>query len=128
MNSKDTDDDIIGDDGTGAAHLGQITAARNGTIFKGRINCVEVPVGGTTDIALWAATEATGVEDTLISALTATELIQSQNDSTPWELDDNLRIPTLPAAGKYLYLVVDGAGVDDVYSAGQFLIEFWGVT
>ena len=64
-------DDIIAKaDGTANCHIGQITAAVNGTIFGGSMRCLEVPAGGGADINLWYADEATGAEDTLVTALT----------------------------------------------------------
>jgi len=127
LTSAATDDDIIGDEGTGAAHLGQITAARNGTIYKGQMSCMETPLTGDDDIALWSATAATGVEDTLITALAGdAELVQSQGDSTPWVAGDEIALAALPAADTYLYLVVDGTGTAGTYTAGKFMIELWG--
>lgn len=128
LHSTNTDDDIIGVEGVGAASLGQILAAKNGTIFMGRMTCIELPAGGQPDIALWAADEATGVEDTLISALTnQVELVQSQGDGTAWAAGDVINIPIFAADTQWLYLVSDGAITDGEYTAGKFLIEFWGV-
>jgi len=128
LNSKNTDLDIIGVDGTGVAHLGQITAALNGTIFMGNMRCIELPAGGDPNISLYSAAEATGVEDTLISALTETLLLNSQGDGTDWAAGDDINIATFPAANEYLYLVQgDATGTDGTYTAGKFIIEFWGV-
>ncbi len=130
LDGSGTDNDIIGDLGTGEAHIGRITAAVSGTIYKGRMTCIELPAGGNPAIALWAATESTGVEDTLIGALTSTELLASGGDSSDWVAGEVFDIPitTLPAADQYLYLVNgDGTGPDAEFSAGIFLIEFWGV-
>jgi len=128
LHSTNTDDDIIGVEGVGAASLGQILAGLNGTIFMGRMTCIELPAGGQPDIALWAADEATGVEDTLITALTnQVELLQSQGDGTAWAAGDVINIPVFAGEAQYLYLVSDGAITDGEYTAGKFLIEFWGV-
>ena len=43
--------DIIGKQGTANCHLGQITAAVNGTILFGEINCLETPAGGEPDMS-----------------------------------------------------------------------------
>lgn len=121
LNCGGTADDVIGVDGVGAAHLGRITAARNGTIIGGRMTCLEAPTGGGTDIDLYSATEATGVEDTAISALTETRLINAGVSS----LGSIDFCTALPAAGEYLYLAnVDGSNA--TYTAGRLLIEFWG--
>jgi hypothetical protein len=121
LNSGGTADDVIGADGSGVAHLGQITAARNGTIFAGLLTCIETPTGGDPDIDLHSATEATGVEDTAISALTETKLCNSG------DLTSASRIPltAFPAANEYLYLT-SGDATAATYTAGIVLIELWG--
>ncbi len=122
LNSSATIGDIIGADGAGAAHLGQITAARNGTIFAGRITCLETPATGDDDIDLYSATEDTGVEDTAIGDLTETQLCNS-GDLTNASI---VPLTAFPAADEYLYLVgqtADGAGT---YTAGILVIELWG--
>ena len=103
LQSGGTAGDIIGKNGSGAAYLGQITAANNGTILGVSITCLEAPVGGDADIDLYSATEATGVEDTAISALTETQIINS----------GTLAVGTIArgntiAANQYLYLVGQG--------------------
>ena len=121
-NCGGTAGDIIGDDGTAnPCHIGQITTARNGTIFHGTLRCVETPGGGDTDIDLYAATEGTGVEDGAISSLTETQLV---NGGTHSAGDEDL-LAAYPAANQYLYLVGQGGG-NATYTAGQFLIELYG--
>ena len=112
--------DIIGANGAGAAHLGQITAAVNGTIVAGRLTCLETPTGGDTDIDLYSATEATGVEDTAIGDLAETQLVNSGGVAA-----GNVFAIVPPAADKYLYLVGQGTGNTN-YTAGKLLIELWG--
>jgi hypothetical protein len=120
LNSGGTADDIIGDDGTGVAHLGQITAAVNGTVIAGRLTCLETPATGDDDIDVYSATEATGVEDTLITALTQTQLCNSGD-----LIAGSVVAVTAPAADQYLYLV-GGTGGSATYTAGILLLEFWG--
>ena len=120
LQSGGTAGDIIGKNGSGAAYLGQITAANNGTILGVSITCLEAPVGGDADIDLYSATEATGVEDTAISALTETQIINS----------GTLAVGTIArgntiAANQYLYLVGQGTS-NAAYSAGRLLIEITG--
>ena len=122
LNSGGTADDIIGADGAGVAHLGQITAAVNGTIFAGKITCLETPTGGDPDIDLWYANEATGVEDTLITALTGEIQCIDHGDWTGAQMDV---LTAFPAADKYLYLTT-GNATDATYTAGILLIELWG--
>ena len=70
--------DIIGVDGTAlVCHIGQITAARNGTILTGSMECFEAPAGGDPDINVHSATEGTGVEDGEIGDLTETLLVNA---------------------------------------------------
>ena len=128
LNSKNTDDDIIGDDNTGEAWIANLTTAENGLIYKAWITCTELPAGGDPNIALWEAENSVGVEDTSITALTnQTELIQSQNDGSDWAANDTFVLATLPSMGEYLYLVQgDATGTNGTYTAGRFHLEFWG--
>ena len=117
--------DIIGINGTSlVCHLGQITAARNGTIVGGRIICLETPAGGDPDIDLWYATEATGTEDAAISTLTETQVTDG-GDHALGNID-YFSAGVAPAADSYLYLVA-GATTDADYTAGRLIIEMWGV-
>ncbi len=122
LNSGGTAEDIIGADGAGVAHLGQITAAGNGTIFAGKITCLETPTGGDPDINLWYADEATGVEDTLVTDLTGEIQCINHGDWTGGEQDV---LTAFPAANKYLYLTTTEV-TDATYTAGILLIELWG--
>ena len=122
LSSSTTDLDIIGQ-GAVAAHLGQITAARTGTILTGRVTCLEAPVGGVTDIDLYSATEATGVFDGGIAALTETALLTS---GAAWTLGRTVPIAAVPAANEYLYLTCGTLGTAAAYTAGKFLIELEG--
>jgi len=121
LNSGGTADDVIGDDGTGVAHLGQITAAKNGTIVAARMTCLETPATGDDDIDIHSATEATGVENTAISALTETKLCNS-GDLTA----GSVVAVTPPAADQYLYLTGGTGDSEATYTAGILLIELFG--
>ena len=120
--SSTTDLDIIGVGAT-AAYLGQITAARNGTILTGRMTCLEVPAGGADDIDLYAATEATGVFDAGIGTLAETALVTSGG---AWSLGLTKGFSGIPAANQYLYLCGGEAAANGTYTAGKFLIELEG--
>ena len=114
--------DIIGKAATANSHIGQITAAVNGTVLGGKLTCLEAPAGGDPDINLWYADEATGAEDAAITSLTN----QTQMcDSGDLALNSVISIPTPPAADKYIYMVT-GAATDADYTAGKLLIEFFG--
>ena len=114
--------DIIGVDGTSnVCHIGQITAARNGTILAGRMTCFEAPCGGDPDINVHSATEGTGVEDGAISSLTETLLVNA-GDAT---LGSVVIFTAVPAADEFLYLTL-GDTTNADYTAGKLLIELFG--
>ena len=121
--ASSTDDlDIIGK--LGAAHIGQITAAINGTIVGGTITCLEAPTGGIADIDLYAATVGTGAFDDGIEPLTETALLTAGD---AWTLGEMKALSGTPAANGYLYLCGGAAGTAATYTAGKLLIELIGV-
>ncbi len=122
LNSGGTAHDIIGADGAGVAHLGQITAARNGTIFAGTLTCIETPTGGDPDVDLWDAIEASGVEDTGIAALTGEHQLCDGGDSSAGSV---IPLTVYPVANQYLYLTTEEV-TDATYTAGIIVIELWG--
>lgn len=114
--------DIIGVNGTSnPCHIGQITAAQNGTIIAGSMECFEAPAGGDPDINVHSATEGTGVEDGAISGLTETLLVNS-GDAT---LGSKVFFTAFPAADEFLYLTL-GDTTDADYTAGKLLITLIG--
>ena len=115
--------DIIGKAATANSHIGQITAAVNGTVLGGKLTCLEAPAGGDPDINLWYADEATGTEDAAVTGLTNQVQICNSGDLA---LNSVVSLATV-AADKYLYMAT-GAATDGDYSAGKLLIEFWGYT
>mgnify|MGYP003144695632 CR=1 FL=1 len=112
--------DIIGKDGSGVAFIGQVTTANQGTVFGVTMTCLETPAGGSTDIDLFSATEGTGVNDTAITALTETQIINAGAASA-----GTMVAGGDIAADQFLYLVSQGTG-DAAYTAGRFLIEITG--
>ncbi len=118
-----TDGDIIGKS-TNPAHLGQITAARNGTIAGGRVCCLELPAGASTDIDLFTANLATGKLDDAISGLTGQAALVTAGGA--WTNGAVKGLTAVPPANDYLYLT-NGAGANaGTYTAGKFLIELFG--
>ena len=114
--------DIIGVNGTSlVCHIGQITAARNGTILTGSMECFEAPAGGDPDINVHSATEGTGVEDGAIADLTETLLV-NDGDAT---LGSKVYFTAVPAADQFLYLTT-GDATDADYTAGKLFIELMG--
>lgn len=120
LNSGGTAGDIIGDDGEGVAYITQVTASGTGTIFGVTITCLETPAGGDADIDLYSATEGTGIEDSAISALTETQIINSGSLSA-----GSVVYGGSISANQYLYLVGQGTS-DATYTAGRLLIELIG--
>lgn len=125
LNSQAADGDIIGVDATAnPCHIGQITAARSGTVIGGKITCLETPAGGDPNVDLYSATEGTGVEDGAIADLTETALLDAATD---WAAGDTRFLTAFPAADEYLYLTQgDATGTDGTYTAGRFQIELLG--
>ena len=123
LNSGDAVNDIIGKAATANCHIGQITAAINGTILAGYMQCLETPAGGEPDIDLYSATVATGTEEALVTDLTETALLATGADWT------NILAPkgltTVPPADGYLYLTGSQA-TNDTYTAGKLLIKLYG--
>ena len=120
LNSGGTAGDIIGVDGTALpCYIARLPTM---TVLGGRMTCLEAPAGGDDDIDLYSAAEGTGVEDSAITALTETQIInggtQSAGTVTYFAAD--------PSANHYFYLVGQSTS-DATYTAGRFLIEVFGV-
>ena len=122
--SSTTDLDIIGT--SGVSHIGQITAAKNGTLFFGQVTCLETPAGGIVDIDFYSATEGTGVFDGAVGDLAETVML-TKGGNWSAAAATQIAFAALPAANKYMYITGGAAGTAAAYSAGQFLIELWGV-
>ncbi|MDB9996613.1 hypothetical protein OAE49_06310 [Gammaproteobacteria bacterium] len=112
--------DIIGKDGSGVAYIGRVTTANQGTVFGVTMECFETPAGGDPDINLHSATEATGVEDTPISDLTETLIINGGDAAV-----GTRTVGGTIAADQYLYLTA-GATTDATYTAGRLVITITG--
>lgn len=120
LQSGGTAGDIIGKNGAGVAYIGRVTAANSGTVFGVRMTCYELPAGGDTDIDLYSATEGTGVEDSAITALTETQILNSGTLAL-----GTVVYGTDIVADQYLYLVGQGTS-NAAYTAGRLLIEIFG--
>ncbi len=115
--------DIIGVEAAANSHFGAITLAESGLLYAGSMTCVEAPATGEPDLDLYCAVEATGAEDSAISALDETALLTAGAD---WTLLLSKALTAMPITGEYLYLVGGGGTTDAVYTAGQFIIELYG--
>ena len=117
--------DIIGIGAVAPAHLGQITAARNGTILSGRMTCLELP-STLTDIDLYSATVGAGATtyfEADIASLVETKLLEKGG---AWSAGDVTVLSAMPAADAFLYLVNGVADSAEAFGAGKFLIELEG--
>ena len=124
LSATTTADDIIGT--AGVSHIGQITAALNGTLFYGQVTCLETPAGGDLDIDFWSATEGTGAYDALVTDL-AEVIMRANGGNWAAAVATPIAFTNLPAADKYMYMAVGSAGgAPGEYSAGQFMIELYG--
>ena len=116
---------VIGNTGGAAAsHLGQITTAVNGLIYKAEISCLEAPTGGGADIDLSfntsnLAQNANGASGSPVTLNTAQLAIGEYFDSTGVTLTANL-------ADHYIYLLDVGTSAAE-YTAGKFVIRLYGV-
>jgi len=124
LTSAGTLGDIIGKDATANCHLGQITAAINGTILGGTMTCLETPDGGEEDIDIYSATVATGTENAAIGDLTETAVL---NTGADWTAGTIKAFADVPDNG-YLYFTVGTSSSPTAgdYTAGRFLIQMWG--
>ena len=112
--------DIIGKNDAGIAYIARVTTADNGVIFGVSMECFETPAGGDPDINLHSATEGTGVEDTAISDLTETLIINGGDQAAGSRTAGGTIV-----ADQYLYLTT-GAATDGAYTAGRLVITLLG--
>lgn len=122
LDGPGTADDIIGQSAAANCHLGQITAAKNGTIFAGEMRCLEAPAGTNIDVNLNAASVGTGVENADVKALDGyAQLLNAGN----WTVNTFKGLTAFPAANSYLYLS-SGVATEAAVTAGIFVITLWG--
>jgi hypothetical protein len=121
--SSTTDLDVIGVAGAGC-HIGQVTAAQNGTVYGIRMTCLEAPAGGVTDIDLYSADEATLAFDSAISAATGEVALITAGGA--WTAATTRGNSDVPVANQYLYLLGGAGGTAATYTAGKFVIELFG--
>ena len=125
LNSGGTAGDIVGVTSETNCHIGQLSAAVNGTIVYGQITCLETPATGDDDIDFYSTvTESTGTQDVAISGLTGETAFTNSGDWTGAPATPEL-LSALPGVG-YMYMVNQTTAATATYSAGQFLIELWG--
>lgn len=120
-----TDLDIIGESAAANCTWGQLTTAINGALVAGKMTCLEVPAGGTADIDLYSSNVATGVQDVIITDVTLGTETALVTSGGAWTSGAAKGMTALPTANDYLYLT-NGAAAGGTFSAGKFLIEFFG--
>jgi hypothetical protein len=124
--------DVIGKVGTANCHLGQYTTAKMGTLFAGRMTCLEVVAGGEPDIDLYSSNVATGTENVAYDHSdmgTETALLTAGQDwiaALSANQFNTAALTALPTADDYFYLTKGANASTSEYTAGKFLIELWG--
>lgn len=116
--------DVIGETGGGAAYIGQITAANNGTVVAVEIVCVEAPTTGVADIDFNAATANDAVYSDDITAEAG--YVQLLAAGGVWAIGDRKVFTTLPSADHYIYLSSGAAGTTGAYGGGIFIMRIYG--
>ena len=121
--SDATDNVAIGETGGQAnAHFGRLTVADCGVIFAGSVECFEVPAGGEPDLDFFGDNSGTIAEGA--DGSTDNSLLDRGAD---WVAGDLKYMTGNPDADDYLYITVGkGSGDSSEYSAGIFLITFYG--
>ena len=120
LGSTTTANDIVGVAG-GPAHIGQITAARNGTIFAGKITCLETPTTNMSDLDLAASATGTGA---FAEAVTSPTVLV---DTGGFSINAIEALTNFPSDNDYLY-ITSATTTAAVASAdkGILLIELYG--
>jgi len=119
LKSKDTAADAIGLATGVDAYLGQYTAAIFGILYKMELICLEAPVTGDDDInVMFNAAADLGYDDAAgTTGLDAGVLAlgESVDDLSPGVSEDD-----------YIYLTAGTGDVDNVYTAGMYIIRLYG--
>jgi len=124
LQSATSDNDVIGVAATALpCHFGQITAARNGTIFGGQVTCLEV-AASLDDVNFYSAAAGTWVHEDSITADTAE--VSLVNAAGAWTLGERKAMSGVPPADQYLYVTNGGIDTADPFVSGKFLIEMVG--
>ena len=129
MKSKNDEGDVIGIAGTNSASLMKWDTSEHGIMYKMEAACVEAPTGGTEDIDIRSNAAGGLTYDGDGNAFTA--LLAAGGD---WAVGKRLGTDgangtqtQIAANGDHIYLVAGDAGTDGIYTAGKFIIKFYGV-
>lgn len=123
LDSSGTTNDVIGTavPGTDPAYLGRNVTATNGVIYKVEMTCLEVPLTGDADIILVQGSAADETFDDTV--LNTAALCDGTGDWTLGETVVNIA-PAITA--NYYYYLTQGAADNATYTAGQYMIRFYG--
>ena len=117
--------DIIGVNGAANCHLGQITTAKNGKLYKGELSCLTVPATGEPDIDVASGSVATGTQDAAASGLSG--YVLNLDHAADFTLQgQTLTFASVPVADSYIYLVASGGADTAVYTAGEVKLTLYG--
>ena len=121
LDSSGVENDVIGLSTGGAAYLGRNVVATNGIIYRVEMICLEVPATGDADIILVQGSAADEEFDDTV-ANTAV-LCDGTGD---WVLGETIvnNVPSITA--NYYYYLTQGGTDNNTYTAGQYLIRFYG--
>jgi hypothetical protein len=124
LQSADSDLDVIGVEDTALpCHIGQITAAVNGTILGGTMQCLEA-FASLTDVGIYSAASGVLVYEDLITdeaaeVVIVTPIVQAITGGA-------IPIAGVPTANHYLYMVNGAADTPAAFTAGKFLLTLYG--
>lgn len=121
LDSSGVANDVIGLNTGGAAYIGRNVVATNGIIYKVEMTCLELPATGDADIILVAGSAADEAFDDTVADTAA--ICDGTGDWVASETIVNIA-PAITA--NYYYYLTQGATDDATYTAGQFLIRFYG--
>lgn len=121
LDSSGVENDVIGLSTGGAAYLGRNVVATNGIIFKVEMTCLEVPLTGDADVILVQGSAADEeFDDTVANSAVIAD------GTGDWALGETI-VNTSPAlTDNYYYYLTQGGTDDATYTAGQFVIRFYG--
>jgi len=125
---------VIGEDSAPNAYLTKITTSVNGLIYRAEMVCLEVPTGGSMALSLFSNPTGTFAEGFTYNPNARPsqnwkiiyDSIDARSGDINWTLS-KMTSTTVPDGGiqdGYIYLL--GGQSSGTYTAGKFLIRFYG--
>jgi hypothetical protein len=126
LKSPSADQEIIGEDGAGAAYLTKIETTKTGRIYRIEMICIEAPTTGELDIDLIASDSNSLAYDSAEG--TNVDLVIATGNWTIGLMKDNMTIGGTDLNNKYVYLSTgtSSGATSGVYDAGKYLIVMYG--